>query len=351
VIVDEEETHYTGITGQKKEPCAPVIWAMVKVGLGTRDISIAPRRGADVSSLGWAAPGIGLAGAAAGTFTSDVCSGPMAVPAGGLAFTVLAVVLWVASVPRARRDLITLSVLGALALMFMADLQRLLVCMLGRAGMVTVDLLSACGAIVLAFAIAAEIDRRRRARAAAAAIAAERRRLARELHDGVAQELAYIRAQSRRMEGGASLVEAADRALDESRAAIAALTRAVDEPLTETIRGCAQSVGERYGLSVICDLAPDVEADDATREALLRIVREAIGNAARHGAATKVHVELRAGPSLSVSDDGCGFDLSRAVRPDALGLTSMRERTEALGGRFALTSRPDAGTRVDVALS
>jgi signal transduction histidine kinase len=195
------------------------------------------------------------------------------------------------------------------------------------------------------------VDRRRRARAAAAAVSQERRRLARELHDGVAQELAYIRAQSRRVAGGEKLVEAADRALEESRAAISALVRASDEPLAQTIEAAAISLGQRHGLNVICDLSPDVKVDDTTRHALLRILREAIANAGRHGGATSVLVELRAGPRLSVTDDGRGLDPSGTSRPDSLGLVSMRERTEALGGRFAMVSVPNAGTCVEVALS
>ena len=174
--------------------------------------------------------------------------------------------------------------------------------------------------------------------------------MARELHDGVAQELAYIRTQSRRLAGGEKLVEAADRALEESRAAISALTRASDEPLAQTIEAAAISLGLRHGLTVFCDLSADVEADDATRYALLRILREAIANAANHGDARSVRVELRAGPRLSVTDDGRGFDPSGTFRPDSLGLASMRERAEGLGGEFALRSRPDTGTRVEVAL-
>jgi signal transduction histidine kinase len=195
-----------------------------------------------------------------------------------------------------------------------------------------------------------ELDRRRRARAASAAVARERRRLARELHDGLAQELAYLRTQSRRITGAETLVEAADRALEETRAAISGLVRSCDEPLERSVEAAAVSVGERHGVDVVCDLSGGVEADDATREALLRVLREAIANASRHGGARSVRVELRHGPALSVMDDGRGFAPSVAFRPDALGIASMRERVEALGGTFSLSSLPQAGTRVEVAL-
>lgn len=287
-----------------------------------------PRAARDVAAAGWVAPGIALAGTATAGLAADSCGGAFALPASGLALTVAGTLLWLAGVPRERRDLIALSVATALALLAMAALQQLLACMLGRAGLMSAELLQASGLILLVVALAAWVDRRRRARAAAAAVARERRRLARELHDGVAQELAYIRAQGRRLAGGEKLVEAADRALEESRAAISALVRAADEPLAQTIEAAAISVAERHGLNIVCDLSPDVEADDATREALLRILREAIANAARDGDASWVRVELRPGPRLCVTDDGRGLNASGTSRPDSLGLESMRERVE-----------------------
>ena len=311
---------------------------------------VLPPRDGDIGPTGWVAPGAALAGTAIGALAADSCVGGIALPASGLALILTGAALWIAGVPRDRRDLITLSVAVALALLMMAALQQLLACILNRAGMASVELLQASGLLLLVLAITAEVDRRRRARAAAAAVSVERRRLARELHDGVAQELAYIRIQSRQLAGGEKLVEAADRALEESRAAISGLVRAADEPLARAIEAAAISLGQRHGMSVVCDLSADVEVDDTTRDALLRILREALVNAAKHGNASSVRIELRAGPRLSVIDDGRGFDPSGIFRPDSLGLASMRERTETLGGRFALRSMPDTGTCVEVAL-
>jgi signal transduction histidine kinase len=310
-----------------------------------------PRKSRDVAKIGWAGPGVALGGTATGAFMADACATGLALPASGLGLTVVGAVLWLTGLPRERRDRVTLPIAVALALLSIAALQQLLLCALGRQVMLVADLLQAGGLILLLVGLALEVDRRRRARAAANAVAGERRRLARELHDGVAQELAYIRSQSRGIAGGEKIVEAADRALEESRAAISALVRAADEPLARTIEATAVSLGERYGVRVTCDLSAGVEADDATREALLRILREAIANAVRHAGATTIRVELRDGPCLSVTDDGRGFDPSGTFRPDSHGLDSMRERAEALGGRFALMSQPESGTCVEVALS
>jgi signal transduction histidine kinase len=91
----------------------------------------------------------------------------------------------------------------------------------------------------------------------------------------------------------------------------------------------------------------------ATREALVRIVREAITNAARHGKATVARVELSNGRGirLRVTDDGVGFD-PLAVRSQGrgFGLTSMDERTRQLGGSLRIESSPLHGTTIDVVL-
>jgi signal transduction histidine kinase len=298
----------------------------------------------------WAAPGVTLGGTVTGGLVGDACATGLALPGAGVALTFAGAVIWLIRLTRERRDRITLSIAVALALLAIAALQRLLVCVLAREGMMPAELLQAGGLFLLFVALALELDRRRSARAAATAVTTERRRLARELHDGVAQELAFIRSQGRRIAGAEKLVEATDRALAESRAAISALVRPADEPLAQTIEASAISLCERYGLQVVCDLSTDVEADDPAREALLRILREAITNAARHAGAGSVRVELRPGPRLSVTDDGRGFDSSGTFRPDSLGLVSMRERAETLGGQFALRSRPELGTCVEVAL-
>ena len=196
-------------------------------------------------------------------------------------------------------------------------------------------------------------------RAAVVAVLDERRRVARELHDGLAQELAYIRSEAQRLAsrgaGGSDLGElsaAASRALDESRVAIATLARPVDEPLEETLRVSAEAVAFRAGVRVVihADASPAVSPE--VRHALSRVVREAASNAVTHGRAETVTIEVsaRGGLRVVVADDGEGFETDGAVRADAFGVLGMQERVAALGGRFSLRSKPGAGTRVEVVL-
>jgi signal transduction histidine kinase len=197
-------------------------------------------------------------------------------------------------------------------------------------------------------------------RVADLAVLEERRRMARDLHDGVAQELAFAATQARALADisehptRARLVAAAaERALDESRRAIAALTRPLDEPLEVTLAQCAEEVCGRFETGLVLDVQPGVQAAPEMREALLRIVREAVSNAARHSAATEVRVRLRQedGLALRVEDDGQGFDTTDLGHLSGrFGLVSMRERAEAVGGTFAIVSRLQGGTSIEVTL-
>jgi signal transduction histidine kinase len=192
------------------------------------------------------------------------------------------------------------------------------------------------------------------------AVADERRRMARNLHDGVAQDLAYISREGRRL--GAQGVEsaalkrisdAADRALDLSRDAIAALTGRADEPLAVAIARAAEEVAGRAGATVRMQLAPEVKVPGPARDDLVRIVREAVTNATRHGGARRLTINLDErsdGITLTVGDDGSGFEPARLNGRSGFGLISMRERAEQLGGEFSVVSYPGGGTVVTVRL-
>lgn len=192
--------------------------------------------------------------------------------------------------------------------------------------------------------------------AAELAVHRERRRIARELHDGIAQELAFIRSQAHRLKAGpddpaGNIMAAAERALDESRHAIATLARPVDASLDVSIAQAAEEVASRDGVAVELRLEPGLQAPDAVHDALARIVREAIGNAARHGGAQSIEVTLSRSDQLrlAVEDDGKGLP---AEQPNGrgFGLVSMRERAEALGGTIELAPRGDRGARLEVRL-
>ena len=219
----------------------------------------------------------------------------------------------------------------------------------------TGDLLRTASYAVLLVGAAREI-RRYWSMQAQAAVLEDRRRLARELHDGVVQELAYIRAEThtavKDSAGRDRMVAACDRALDEARAAVDALGRSSDEPLGFVLHRAARQVADRYHASLEVELDDSVHADADQRHALIRITREAVSNAIRHGRTDRVRLRLdhdKHSRRLFVQDEGDGFD-PVAVRQQATGygLTSMEERASALRGSVRIDSAPGKGTTVAV---
>jgi signal transduction histidine kinase/integral membrane sensor domain MASE1 len=206
-----------------------------------------------------------------------------------------------------------------------------------------------------------------------AAAEEERRRLARELHDSVSQALFAASgtadvlprlweldpavgrealADLRRLTGGA---QAEMRALLlELRPE--ALARA---PLEELLRTQVALTAARTGVPVEAALDPAPPLPPDVRAALYRIAQEALNNVAKHAAASRVAVRLRAAPgppaappepgavTLQVVDDGRGFDRARAGA-GRLGLGSMRERAAGIGATLRLRTRPGAGTALTV---
>ncbi|WP_165546998.1 sensor histidine kinase [Kribbella sindirgiensis] len=187
---------------------------------------------------------------------------------------------------------------------------------------------------------------------AEAAVAEDRRRLAREMHDGVLQELGYIRSELSAFDDRPRvdrILGASDRALDEARQMLEALGRSDDEPLGLVLHRAVEELAQRYGVTLDLELDESIVVDRAQRHSLVRIAREGVLNAVRHGKVDRVRVELgRDGEDsrLRISDDGAGFDPGGSRT--GFGLISMRERAEALPGTFDLASRPDEGTTVVV---
>lgn len=182
----------------------------------------------------------------------------------------------------------------------------------------------------------------------------ERRRIARDLHDGLAQELAFIVRQSKSLgesAGERQLASAAERALDESRRAIDALTRPLDEPLEVSVARAGEEVAKRFGAHLTLQLQKGIPARPPLRDALRRIAREAVINAAEHGQAHHIVLSLEHADGLvrlRVEDDGTGFDPS--TPSTGFGLIGIRERAASLGGSLVLRSEPGAGTTLEVAL-
>lgn len=190
-----------------------------------------------------------------------------------------------------------------------------------------------------------------------ATVGETRRALARDLHDGLAQELVFITAQSQRLMKGKAeqqelqrLASAADRAVAESRRAINILSTGREQSLRDALEELGEEASRRVGMKVKLSLE-DVVTAPATREAVIRMTREALMNAIRHSAPTRVEIELRDsdGALVVVSDDGIGFDPDDAgTRKRGFGLVSLEERAKALGGRCTITSRAGQGSEVTI---
>lgn len=307
-----------------------------------------------------AAPASGETTAAAGGASYDVFAGS----AGSIVLKGTAAILIAIAaagfVVRGRRRLDSFSVLLAwgTTLLAFAWLNYLLVPSVYVDWFYAGDALALLAYALLALGAIAEIRDYQGDRARLAA-AEERGRVARELHDGVAQELVHVLGQARRLHAQRPgpdterLLGAAERALDESRTAISTLRAPLDEPLHVALQRAAGELGRRLELDVDVRVAPTVEVEPPVREAVLRIVGEALANAARHGGAHHAAVELRDGahPRLTVRDDGCGFDPAvERIPSGSFGLVSMRERAESFGGWLSVRSAPGSGTEIEVAL-
>ncbi|MHA7264337.1 sensor histidine kinase [Arthrobacter sp. TMN-37] len=188
------------------------------------------------------------------------------------------------------------------------------------------------------------------------AVFEDRRRFARELHDGVIQEIALLRMEGSSLPPGLQardrILTGCDRALDEARAAVHAFGHGGDEALGLVLHRTARELSQRYRVRLEVDLDDSIAASAEQQHALVRITREAVANAVRHGRAGHLRIRLSADGDqqcLVVQDDGTGFDVpGAAVLGAGYGLTSMQERARALPGSLDITSRPGEGSAVTV---
>lgn len=190
----------------------------------------------------------------------------------------------------------------------------------------------------------------------------ERQRLARELHDSVSQALYGIalgaKTARKLLEGNPQLaadpldyvLSLADAGLAEMRALIFELRpeSLETEGLVAALGKQAAALRARHEIEVEADLCDEPETPLEVKEAVYRIVQEALHNVVKHARAESVKIEMRCDPgnlTLSISDNGVGFDAGGDF-PGHLGLRSMRERASRLGGTLQVESTPGAGTRL-----
>jgi signal transduction histidine kinase len=218
------------------------------------------------------------------------------------------------------------------------------------------------GEIVGASTIARDITERKRAEEAMRQVReAERRRLARDLHDGVLQDLSYTAASIELImldAGGTSLGKELQGAVDRVRRAAQGLREAVNDlrladeadlpfpDLVESLvtRNRATARGLEISLETAEEFLPTPLGEIGAQS--FRILQEALTNARRHSRAGRVSVTLKTeGGDLvaEVSDDGRGFEPGTTP---GVGLSSMLERAEVIGGELEIASQPGRGTSV-----
>jgi len=198
------------------------------------------------------------------------------------------------------------------------------------------------------------------------AVMLERQRIAREMHDSVAQALFFLGVKLRETE---ALVREGGReqACSEIRrmqgytedayrlvkSVIADLKKQEDErDFCEEVRLMALQTSEQLSMTIQCDIA-SAELPPVVRRHLLAIIQEALLNAHRHGRAHKANVRVRRENRdlvVEISDDGTGFDPSKVQQDGHYGLTIMAERASMIGGALHVQSAPGRGTRIAVHL-
>jgi two-component system nitrate/nitrite sensor histidine kinase NarX len=198
----------------------------------------------------------------------------------------------------------------------------------------------------------------------------ERDRLARELHDDLAQALGYLNVKASIT--NELLVSGSIDQARESLSELKGVAKFIYTDVREAIFNLRTTVSSRLGLiptlheyieeykahynldvQLLVDCPDGGELPPEVANQLLRVIQEALINVRKHAAASKVFVQYRQNPHLifiSVEDDGKGFTPTPEITPNRqhIGLQVMRERVEGIGGSLELVSQPGQGTRVVV---
>jgi NarL family two-component system sensor histidine kinase YdfH len=197
-------------------------------------------------------------------------------------------------------------------------------------------------------------------------IAAERQRMARELHDTLSQGLAglilRLEAADAHLAGGhpekargivQQTMEMARITLADARRAIDDLRRGGAATLEESITLEAARFTQATGIPCPVEILLPRSLPTAYEDTVLRILSEGLANIARHAQARRAWVILSASVesvTIEIGDDGRGFDLQTADQPGHYGLLGMRERARLVGGSLAITSSPGQGCTLRLAL-
>jgi len=223
----------------------------------------------------------------------------------------------------------------------------------------------------LAFQVASAIEHARLLqKTREIAIVEERTRLARDMHDGIAQNLAYLLIQ---IDRGLNMVDEGSKLETQLEQISSLLKQNIDElrrnifdlrpvdlegmSILEVLDNFVAEFGRRWNLKTTWRAHGDgIKMSPEVESSLYRILQEALSNAQQHAQCTELSVQLDVVDSrwvsLEIVDNGLGFEVDRVSQGHGrqqgkgLGLISMRERAESIGGEFRVESVPGQGTRV-----
>jgi signal transduction histidine kinase len=226
--------------------------------------------------------------------------------------------------------------------------------------------------VSLMIIVVEDITAEKQRRSEEEAIAEERRRIAREIHDSLAQDLAALRLRSRlwhrlvdtqptEMHAELNdLREILSTSIREVRRSILALRPVAleEQGFFPALRQFIADFGEQYQLRVELTVSgPEERLPSSLELTLFRIAQETLNNVGRHALASTAWISLDLGETdvvtMTIRDDGCGFDpsvLGQAVQDGHLGLRQMRERVESANGTLLVQSQPGSGTKVRATL-
>lgn len=195
---------------------------------------------------------------------------------------------------------------------------------------------------------------------------AERKRIARELHDGISQEVLVAQMELRRLkylpyEEWPDVVNKTSDMLKDVMSHISAISRALrplalDElGLSAAVEALCESSAEAFGITITKNIREHISLKSDVEIAVYRIFQEALNNACKYSGGSEIRVSLDWDQDnqnmlvLAVSDNGRGFDIENPeVQGSGLGLEGMKERAALVNGALALQSQKDQGSTVSL---
>ncbi len=193
----------------------------------------------------------------------------------------------------------------------------------------------------------------------------ERQRIARQLHDTLGQDLAFVRQKLEQLTEDADparvvslrlelirMKNIVEGAYESMRDTLVDLHSEKASDLSSALEKYAQAIGERAGLDILFQSDGDpISLPALVQNQLFYIFREILANIEKHSGAQRVQIQIiwvQSGLTLVVSDDGCGFDIVKTEKPGHYGLKIIQERAKQIHARLSIKSGPDLGTRVSL---